>query len=219
MNIYQHKFTWGGCRRVVAGLILSILPIMQASAADLINMSARSYVGDDKQVIGFISTGAGDQQYFLFGVGPIMEDFGVDNVLDNPKITLIDSNSGEVIDSNDNWKDHPSSSLVNEVMKELGWNLDDLEAAMVLDLGEGNYTLQVEGVDGSSGVALGGVSETSVDAPRPPDDVNPDNVCERELCATNEAAAQQCKEFLENCLKVEDEDECVGGALLICGTI
>ena len=219
MTISQNTLTWGSCRRVLAGLILTLLPIMQASAQDIINETSRAKVGTGSEimVIGFVAEGAGDQQFFLFGVGPTLEDFGVTGVLRNPKITLF--KNGAMIDSNDNWKDHPSSVLTNEVMQESGLTLDDLEAAMVLDLGEGSYTLEVEGVGGTTGVAMGGVQKTDVKAPEPPPDVNPGNVCSRELCATNDVLAQECQEFLDRCLKVEDEDECVGGALLICGTI
>ena len=49
-----------------------------------------------------------------------------------------------------------------------------------------------------------------------PDEANASNVCERDLCGTSSLLASECQEFLDNCLLVEDEDECVGGALLIC---
>lgn len=85
---------------------------------------------------------------------------------------------------------------------------------MVLDLGAGSYTLMVEGVGGTTGVALGGVAKTDVSAPKPPPDTDVNNVCSRDSCATNPVLAQECQEFLDFCLQVEDE--CVGGALLKC---
>ena len=59
----------------------------------------------------------------------------------------------------------------------------------------------------------------------PPDDGAPppeeDTVCTRELCAENEELQEQCETFLGTCLELEpeNEDECVGGALLICGEL
>ena len=52
-----------------------------------------------------------------------------------------------------------------------------------------------------------------------PDDLNSGNVCNEGICATNTTARQECQEFLDNCLQVEDEDECVGGAWLICESV
>ncbi len=169
----------------------------------------------------FITEGNDTQQFLLFGGGPTLEEFGVTGVLQDPKMTLFNNSTGAIIDSNDNWKEHPSSALTNEALKEVGLTLDDNEAAMTLNLPEGSYTLEIEGVGGTTGIALGGVEKTNASAPKPPPDTNPGNVCSRELCATNEALAQQCQDVLEVCLATEDfnQDECVGGALLICGAI
>jgi len=56
------------------------------------------------------------------------------------------------------------------------------------------------------------------DGPPPPEE---DTVCTRELCAENEELQEQCETFLGTCLELEpeNEDECVGGALLICGEL
>jgi len=50
----------------------------------------------------------------------------------------------------------------------------------------------------------------------PPPDTDASNVCTKELCASDGALKQQCETFLSNCLEVEDEDECLGGAWVIC---
>ena len=52
-----------------------------------------------------------------------------------------------------------------------------------------------------------------------PDETSIGTVCNEGICATNAAAKQQCEDFLSNCLAVEDEDECLGGAWLICETL
>ena len=53
----------------------------------------------------------------------------------------------------------------------------------------------------------------------PPPETDPGNVCDQQLCAGSAELADQCQMFLDTCLAnnpVENEDECVGGALFIC---
>ncbi|MBT8406264.1 MAG: hypothetical protein KJP05_02300 [Deltaproteobacteria bacterium] len=55
------------------------------------------------------------------------------------------------------------------------------------------------------------------EGPPPPEE---DTVCTRELCAADEDLQEECETFLAACLVAEpNEDECVGGALLICGEL
>lgn len=210
------------CGRIAAGVIFSLSSVPHASALDLTNESTRAFVGtgDDRMVLGFVAEGSDTQQFTLFAVGPELEESGVSGVLPDPKITLYNSSGGE-IDSNDNWKDHPSAGLTNEFLNEAGLSLDDVEAAMVLDLGAGSYTLVVEGVGGTTGSALGGVFKTDVSAPEPPPGTDASNVCSQDLCATSAIAAGQCQDFLDVCLATEfrEDDECVAGARLFCGEL
>ena len=58
-------------------------------------------------------------------------------------------------------------------------------------------------------------------APPPPTDTTdytPENVCDAEFCATDDALSQTCSTFLAACLAASpaNEEECVGGALVIC---
>jgi len=77
---------------------------------------------------------------------------------------------------------------------------------------------------GSGSVPFEDVSNVAVLC-APSDDGPPlheeDTVCTRELCAENEELQEQCETFLGTCLELEpeNEDECVGGALLICGEL
>jgi hypothetical protein len=74
--------------------------------------------------------------------------------------------------------------------------------------------------------ALGVISNTvtmqvQAEAPPPPtepEDYTPDNVCNAEFCATDDALSQTCTNFLAACIATEptNEEECVGGALWIC---
>jgi hypothetical protein len=77
-----------------------------------------------------------------------------------------------------------------------------------------DFCLEVEDEDECAGGALliceGG----------PPDDVNPGNVCDRDLCADNTELADKCMNFFAACLANSiGERECLGGAFLICGEL
>jgi hypothetical protein len=51
-----------------------------------------------------------------------------------------------------------------------------------------------------------------------PDDVNSGNVCDQELCGTNEALQDECQDFYNTCIEndVGSGEECVAGAWMIC---
>ncbi|MEA3274356.1 MAG: hypothetical protein U9Q81_03495, partial [Pseudomonadota bacterium] len=110
-------------------------------------------------ILSFVAEGAGVSQFLLFGIGPTLAASGVSGVLADPKIRLVNANNGAVVSSNDNWKNHPSAGLTAQFLTQQGLTISDLDAAMVLDLGAGRYSLVVEGADGGTGVALGGVQK------------------------------------------------------------
>jgi len=64
-------------------------------------------------------------------------------------------------------------------------------------------------------IACSDDDETPTDAGTP-SNVDAGNVCDQDFCATMPAKKTQCEIFLEQCLDIEDEDECVGAAWLIC---
>ena len=159
----RRALTWRFLRCVLMILILGVVPITRALALDLLNESTRGFVGtgESRMVVGFVVVGSDTEQFVLFGIGPTLADSGVSGVLPNPKITLINNSSGETIDSNDDWGSHASASLTAQFLGQNGLSIDDLDAVMVLDLAAGSYSLLVEGVGGTTGVALGGVEKAS----------------------------------------------------------
>ena len=54
-----------------------------------------------------------------------------------------------------------------------------------------------------------------------PDPPTQGTVCQRNFCAADPDLAEECQEFLDACLAEEsvNEEECIGGALLICSEI
>ena len=82
-------------------------------------------------------------------LGPTLGDFGVQGVLANPTLDLVNS-SGTVIRSNDNWKDSQRSEIE---AAQLAPNHDE-ESAIVETLPPGAYTAVVRGSGRTTGVGL-----------------------------------------------------------------
>ena len=151
MFIKKSKF----CSACVFLMSFLLLIPNSASAVDLVNVSTRGKVGTGEEimVVGFIVEGSGTKQFFLSAVGPTLSKFGVNGVLANPKFVLF--RDGQNILECDNWKDCPGAELVEAYLGLSGQTLEDSEAADVINLAAGSYTLEVSGVNDSTGIALG----------------------------------------------------------------
>lgn len=128
---------------------------------DLINVSTRGRVGTGENTLraGFIvDGGAGSRRLLVKGEGPILD---LPGVLANPELRVYNLYTGEVIDSNDDWRDHPTAAEV----EALAPPADDREAAFVVELPPGAYIAELSGVGGTTGLGLVAVTETSAFEP------------------------------------------------------
>lgn len=119
----------------------------------LINLSARNRVGtgDDILIAGFSIAGAGSKQVLIRAVGPTLGTFGVPGPLADPILRVIDS-KGATIASNDNWAATLAATFVQVGAFPLAAASRD--AALVVTLPAGTYTIQVSGVNNGTGEAL-----------------------------------------------------------------
>lgn len=119
------------------------------------NLSTRGLVqgGDNVMIGGFIiggslpGMGAPDLTVCIRGLGPSML-LGVP-VLGNPKITLRQGST--IIDSNDNWGNHPS---VGQVVANGLAPSNSFESALIKTLAPGAYTVVLEDAGTAYGVGL-----------------------------------------------------------------
>jgi hypothetical protein len=118
------------------------------------NISTRGFVEtDDNVMIGGIILGAGGGAFstvIVRGIGPSLAAFGVPNVLADPFLELHNSN-GDLIDSNDNWMDHPNMQQVSDAGLAPA---DPNESALFEILPQGAFTAILSGVGGTTGNAL-----------------------------------------------------------------
>src|SRR5438067_2544625 len=113
------------------------------SAGHLANISTRMKVGSGQNVLigGFIIKGTQSKTLVLRAIGPSLAAVGVTNVLADPILELHDS-AGNVIASNDDWRDGGQASQIQQ--RGIAPS-DPLEAALLVTLTPGNYTAIVSG--------------------------------------------------------------------------
>ncbi len=127
-------------------------------SARLFGLSARGSVGTggDILTLGFVIAGPGPARLLLRGIGPALTAFGVPGALARPVLTLY---RGAVpLASNGGWSVALDSADLSGAATTVGaFALDRASAdtALLATLPPGAYTLQISGVGGTTGEALG----------------------------------------------------------------
>jgi alpha-tubulin suppressor-like RCC1 family protein len=116
------------------------------------NLSARNKVGTGANILiaGFTLTGSGTRDVLIRAVGPKLSEFGMTGVLTDPKLEIYSGTTK--LTENDNW----SSSLATtfSYVGAFGLTAGSKDAAIIIPLTAGGYTVQVSGADGGVGEAL-----------------------------------------------------------------
>lgn len=126
--------------------------------SSMINISDRGFVGTGQQVkiTGFIVEGGTPRNVLVRVLGPSLAPLGVTGVLANPRLEVYQGS--EKIGENDDWatgylgRIHPAVVPPPSPFHLIPY--DAHEAAIVLTLAPGAYTVVVSGVNGGTGVAL-----------------------------------------------------------------
>jgi hypothetical protein len=115
-----------------------------------VNISTRLSVGTGDNVLigGFIITGNAPKRIIVRAISSSLKNVGVQGALDDPTLTLHDSNG--ILGFNDNWRD----SQENEVIATTIPPSDDRESAIVATVSPGPYTAVVRGKNNLIGIAL-----------------------------------------------------------------
>jgi hypothetical protein len=123
-----------------------------SSNAQLGNISTRGLVqtGDNVMIGGFILKGDKPATVIVRAIGPSLTQYNVPNALQDPTLELRD-HTGAVIKSNDNWMNDPGAAQIQTNHLAPG---DPREAATIVTLQPGNYTVIVRGKNNTTGIAL-----------------------------------------------------------------
>ena len=91
------------------------------ASAELGNLSARLRVaaGGAPAIAGAVLSSPGTQTLLVRAVGPGLGGFGVEGVLDDPRLTVFDA-AGRVIATNDNWESDGGGVAVREAAGAAG---------------------------------------------------------------------------------------------------
>jgi hypothetical protein len=131
----------------------------------MVNLSTRLQAGVNENVLiaGLVIGGSAARTVLIRGVGPALTRFGVAGVLVDPMLRVVHEGGALVAENND-WGTATvvdGRSVTAEDIREIGATLGAFpfdagsrDSALLLNLPPGNYTLQVSGVGGLTGVAL-----------------------------------------------------------------
>lgn len=126
----------------------------------LLNVSSRARVGvgDDANIVGFIVGGTHPKTLLVRGVGPALAGFGVSGALADPTITVFDE-AGRAIAGNDDWSDDAAVAAAAQSVAAFPLGAGSADAALLLDLDPGAYTVHVTPKGGATGIVLAEVYE------------------------------------------------------------
>ena len=110
----------------------------------------RAEIGSFKSV--FTIEGDSAKQMLIRGIGPKLADLGMSEVLSDPRLEVLDANSGELVASNDNWDSSLASVFTEAGAFSLNPNSND--AALHVSLDPGTYEVRLTGAAGESGTCL-----------------------------------------------------------------
>lgn len=137
-------------------VLVEIYDASGSSSADtkLINVSTRGRVGtgDQQMIVGFIVAGSAPKKVLVRAIGPTLAQFNVTGLLANPRIDVHDAHG--IVATNDDWNNAPDVVAAMTKLNVFPLAPNSKDAALVLTLAPGPYTVVVSGADGGSGNAL-----------------------------------------------------------------
>jgi hypothetical protein len=131
----------------------------------LVNLSARVQVGTGGNILiaGFVVGGSTSKTVLIRASGPALAPFGVSGILADPSLKLYRSNadqSSTLLETNTGWTGNAQVSAESARVGAFSWGTASTpDSAILVTLPPGNYTAQVAGASGDTGVALAEVYE------------------------------------------------------------
>jgi uncharacterized protein (DUF1800 family) len=124
----------------------------------LLNLSSRALAGPGQRILisGLVvSASSGPRRLLLRAVGPLLNDFNVPGVLADPVLTVYDEVKN-VVATNDDWHRGDAAAITAATTQVGAYPLPtgSRDAALVIDLPGGAYTVHVSSTGAAEGVAL-----------------------------------------------------------------
>ena len=141
-----------------AGRGVALVELYASAAANggrVANVSARaqSASGADTLVAGFVVETATTRTVLVRGIGPGLSQFGVSGAANNPQLTLFRGDAR--IAANDDWqRDSGATAAAFSQLGAFGLPPASKDAALLLNLPAGSYTVHATNADNTGGVVL-----------------------------------------------------------------
>ena len=145
------------------GVALAEIYEVASTGTRIVNISTRAQVGTGGQIMipGFSVQGTGNEKLLVRADGPSLLQFTLYGALLQPSLSVLDS-SGSVIASNVAWGTAANPALIASDAASVGafaYATGSADSAQVVELPAGSYTMQVAGVNNTTGVALAEIYE------------------------------------------------------------
>ncbi len=144
----------------VAGVgLVEIYDLSTPSLAQrLANLSTRAPIGAGESTLisGLSVGGTAPKRVLIRGAGPALAAFGLTAPLARPTLTLY-SSAGAVLAQNSGWSTSADADAITEATTRLGtfpFAAGSADAALILNLAPGAYTVHVTGPAGATGTTL-----------------------------------------------------------------
>jgi hypothetical protein len=130
--------------------LVEVYDTSTGSSTQLGNISTRGFVqtGDNVMIAGLVVQ-SHNKQVVVRALGPTLSNFGVNNALPDPTLSLYDAN-GALLISNDDWKDTQETVIGGTGLAPR----NDFESAIAGTISPGSYTAVVRGFENATGNAL-----------------------------------------------------------------
>lgn len=149
---------------VADGTGVALVEVYDAAAnvpVQMVNLSTRGAVGTGANIMvaGFVITGDATQQVLVRGVGPALTGFGVTGALADPVLRLFRSlpTGAELLQTNRDWSTATNATQIASTASAVGGFALEAgagDAALLVDLAPGSYTVELAGANDGTGVGL-----------------------------------------------------------------
>jgi sugar lactone lactonase YvrE len=145
------------------GVALAEVYEMASTGTRLSNISTRAMVGTGSNVLipGFVISGSGKENLLLRADGPSLAQFNVNGVLQQPVLLVVDSTQS-TIDADTGWGTNLNAADIATAAANVGafsFPAGSADSATLISLSPGSYTMEIFGVNNTTGVALAEVYE------------------------------------------------------------
>lgn len=141
--------------------IVEVYDAANLTPVQMVNLSTRGAVGTGLNIMvaGFVITGDAPQRVLIRGVGPTLGEYDVPGTLANPELRLFEVAGGvsTLLQSNQDWTTASNSADITSTSAAVGGfalTPGAGDAALLVDLEPGSYTVELAGVDEGTGVGL-----------------------------------------------------------------